>query len=397
MNSAVGLVVIWPVARRREKGAIDRVLADVRSRFNVLAQFDRAWPIESAELNYERFYCDRPYSGRTLRRVKGAGKFTVVVIEDVDAQFDYRDAPQGVEVVNTNFFDAKRKYREWLGREHAVHISDHEREGARDIALMLGPDALTNIRSGEDVQSDTFVDELWGSKGWKTVNEGLSLLNQAARYLVLNDPAGSHPLAVLTDDYLATLRALNAVRGVLVLPKWGGLFSMVVGGTQIGVEVRFVGDGYLPSGFASDMLDRRTIVDGVYQPCARDIISLHRYGTKVGLNVGQFESKELPITQASSTERPGVKTSDEIQPSVPRDLTASFDFRRAGYDAPLLRNAIRRLQGVEYTWRLRMHQLYAAARRRLSDALPLFGRMRRRLRKLMKKRRSRFAARIRFR
>ncbi len=395
MKSAVGLVVIWPVARRNVK-VIDRVLADLRSRFDVLAQFERAWPVESAELNYERFYCDRPYTGRTLRRLKGTGNFTVVVVQDDEVHFDYREAPQGVEVVNTNFFDAKRKYREWLGLEHAIHISDHEREGSRDIALLLGPDALAKIWSDESLESVGVVDELWGANGWKSVNEALSLLNQAARYVVLNDPKLADRLSVFADDYLACVRALNAATGFPILPKWGGLFSMPVGGVQTEVEIRFVGDGFLPSSLARDMLERREICDGIYMPSAGDIQLLTRYGRKVGLEIGQFAHDASGMAFEALGEARGNGTSVEIVPTVPRDLTVGFDFGGAGYTAPLLRGATRRLRRVTNGLRFHAHVTYIKARNGITDTFPLLGRIRRRSRKLLKKRRSKHATKMKF-
>ena len=393
-----GVAVLWPVAFRQEAG-VEAVLEDLRRRFQVLAVFENSWDGESGARNYERFYCNRDYPGRGLQAWKGSGPFLVAVLRDEAPDYAWRDAPQGRDFVNANFFDAKQDYREWLGREHGVHLSDHRTEGWRDLAFMFGPAVLQELTSNGSFVNKHVVGNTFGLGGWNSIEDALSMLNYSARYVLLSDlesllhsDVDAEPLEILTEDYLSTMRVLDVVAPAGVVAKWGGRFKTRLIDRTVPVEIRFVGDDYIATDLASRVLNNRVLKDGVFympSPDDRRVLTAYRTVSHGRSFVIGDESGRRGTPLANPTaERAGGDDPDVVlsmagidKPSVPRDVTAYFDFRRSGYPFPTLRTALRGIERVGHWVVIFAVATYRSARSAMMAAFPWLRYIRRAFRK----------------
>lgn len=376
----IGVIVIWEIGRN-DPHAEKRVLDDLRGRFDVLAINECEWPQATRSRNFERFYCDRDYRGEALHAMKGGGPFVVVVARDERPKYDYRNAPQGRDYVNVNFYDAKQVYRLWLNSKHAIHVSDHRKEGLRDLTLLFGNDAVSQIEAGRFTSDARSMSNTFGIGGWDSLQEAFSVLNVGVRYVLLSGRGDRHgsmndgsPLQILTDEYQATARLLDATPKLALIPKWGGEFTVVIAERNVDVEIRFVGDDYLGRDLAKRLLNNRVLEGGgYYVPSSIDEFELDRYRSIA------YASHATSSNQHVKTLTGGGKSA---MIHVPKDPTVLFDFRRAGYRVPALRSFLRKLNRHLHAAAIFVSASHLSARAYVLKLVPGLRYLRRKARKL---------------
>lgn len=273
----LGLFIIWENARDLQ----DRILSDMRSRFELVSAYEVHWTPALVTRNFERFYSDLDVRGVYHVLNKGAGPFTAVTVLDPHPSFEDRMTSRGRRTVNARFLDAKLRYRAWTsGLE--VHCGETSWETNRDLTMLLGIDAqsyLDTIEEHRDKEIARLERDLTGTQGWPSTAELFGTLNHAVLYAVMRDSEslpgvrslqGRREIELMTDEYHALHTILNA-RPLLRAAPHGGKFRVSVGAGHIEVGIRSVGDQYYDPRWARELLASRALDSrGFYRLSDRD-------------------------------------------------------------------------------------------------------------------------------
>ena len=279
-----GLFVFWERARRDER----EILADLARRFRPIQAYEIRWTPALVRRNFERFYSDLEVRGVYHEISKGAGPFVAATLIDPHPVYDERQTSRGLRTVNTNFHDAKVEYRERVGHL-GLHCSETAVETRRDLAMLLGLDVR---QLDVDVplepwngQVERIDIDIAGANGWDSESDLLRSLNASVSYVVLGGPAGGASLfddtaepQLLTSDYHAIHTVMNAKPVLGRPPRWGGRFTVDVGGCRQPLSIRPVGDGFIDSDWAHECLEHRILDDRqFYRPSEPDDLATRCY------------------------------------------------------------------------------------------------------------------------
>ncbi len=251
----LGTVLLWPSGRAHEK----EILTDLTSRFEVKRVFDISWSSDCFYQNMYRFYGDRQ-STRTIKEKRGkGGAFRLFVVYDAQPEMEIRTTSRGLALVNSRFFDNKKRYRALVGGKFRIHGSNNAEEVDHDLALLIGMNS-TDFLSAHPQGWDGIVTELsrdvTGARGWNSTQELFYTLNAAEPYLV------RRPVERL--EFLV----LDAVRFSFLA---GSKQHLLIAGKKIPCDTREIGDGFVDPQWARAMLANRVRdKDGVYRPRAED-------------------------------------------------------------------------------------------------------------------------------
>ena len=301
VHGQLGLFVIWEKGR----GAEDRILADLDTRFDVLHVYDVHWSRSLVTQNYRRFYNDVDVRGIAHLDKKGAGPFLAVIVLDRAPLMEERMTARGLRVVNSRFLDAKLTVRAWTS-DYAVHCGENEWENTRDLTMLLGEDPRSHLE--RPVRWDGRVERLHrdvaGARGWSSSGELFRVLNGAERYAVLEpeDPGAALATGVATVELLAGPRSglsstvptiLNATPRFHAVHAEGGRFRVSVGGRSVGVTIRHVGDQLFDARWEADLLARRELdAHGWYRLSRADAAEVRAYRA---------------LTHGATLDRPGLE------------------------------------------------------------------------------------------
>lgn len=285
-----GLFVVWPLARRDEQ----EILADLARRFRVISVDEVRWTEALVRRNYERFYSDLEVRGVYHEINKGSGPFLAVTVIDPRPVQAVRETSRGRREVNSNFLEAKLEYRDTRGHL-GVHCSETAAETRRDLLMLLGPDGARSGPTCIDPRSDAPWDgrirttsaDIVGAEGWSTESDLLAALGASVEHVVLGAPfVDADPLfggSVVPQVLTADDRALRIVHTVMnarpdLWPRRGGRFTVEVGGRDVPVGLRTVGDGYIDPVWARRCLEQR-VADGrgIPRPPERDDLAVRCY------------------------------------------------------------------------------------------------------------------------
>lgn len=361
MSSELGLFVLWSGSRFAQ----GRILADIQQRFEVRRVYDVTWSRDRVTANFARFYRGRaqpPYRA-AFEEQKGRGPFLLVTVVDRQPGYEERETLKGRRRVNARFFDAKMRYREWVGGTMRVHATDSAIEARRDLTLLLGSDAeryLDENRGVWDGEIQPVRRDLAGSEGWRSRAQLIDVLGATVNYVALPSVPGE-PTVLLTDDYRELVRVANARPLLGQLPRWGGDFSVWVGRGEAEFQIRFVGDGYLDEGFARSLLAHRVRRPADFfrpgEEDARDYLAYHAL-------VHRARRERPPQAEVDAMlERRGVRY------SLPRDPLVPVDFRVLPFWLPSLCGLLWWMQGVRWRLRHRIHHPFSVAWWRLREPM----------------------------
>lgn len=277
-RSEVHLFVLWENSRVAE----ERILADMAERVTVLAKIEGAWPAGvSAAAGYRRFYgAFLPNADEKVRNA-GGGRFLIVVVRDDDAVYGDRETVRGIERVNEKIFDMKWRYREWVGGGHRVHGTNSTEEARRDIMLLTGH-PLADWVSGAAKERPMTV--LPGQDGWASMAELFAFLNETHPYVVLRNweglPTAFDPVHDDVDLLVANAKECAGLLGARKARGGDAAYAVTVGGRDVHLDIRAVGDGYYDEAWQNDILASRVMTEaGVYRPAALDAFhALYHHG-----------------------------------------------------------------------------------------------------------------------
>lgn len=221
------VIVLWSGC-----DAVDRIVADARSRFTVLDEWTQHWTNFADEMT--RFYnvetapgLDPEIAAKMV--LAGTDQFTVVVVRDDVPAYGDRQTTRGVRTVNTNLFDAKQLWRSWSSNMETVHASDTVDDALDNLAVLL--------------------------PGFDDLDSALAAIT--CDYVVLRNFDGEQTgdVDLLVHDLAEAVRSLGALR---VNPEpYRVQYAVRIGGQWVPFDLRHVGDGYYDEKWQRNILDAR--------------------------------------------------------------------------------------------------------------------------------------------
>jgi hypothetical protein len=361
VSSELGLFVLWSGSRFAQ----GRILADIQQQFEIRRAYDVTWSRAQVTANFARFYRGRaqpPYRA-AFEEQKGRGPFLLVTVVDHSPHYQERETLKGVRPVNVRFFDAKMRYREWVGGSMRVHATDSALEARRDLTLLLGSDAehyLQQHRGIWDGEIQPVRRDVVGAQGWVSRAQLIEVLGATVNYLALPTRPGES-IALLTDDYEELVRVMNARPLLGQLPCWGGDFATWIGRGELEFQIRFVGDGYLDESLASSLLEQRVRRPGdFFRPCEEDARDYQAYHALVHRGGGARPPK---AEVDALLERRGARY------SLPRDPLVPVDFRALPFRLPALCGLLWSWAGFRWRLRHRIHRPFSIAWWRIREPM----------------------------
>ena len=257
-------IAIWESARPEA----DAVLEEISKTFDVLQIYEIAWSTEHVASNFNRIYGRDP-SGTSSRHSKvGAGPFLYVIAEDRDPDYVvWANISGKVEMTNRKIAHLKPRIRSMVETEafpYNIHSSNSLTEFFRDAVLFLGIDIFNEaLAAGFPKRHEVVAlnQDMAGAGGWANLAEMFDVLRYACNVVVLRGyeeivEANIVPvdeIDVLCDD-LAALS--GATCGVPTNDDpTRSAYRVVVGGREIKLDARSVGDGYYDARWQQRMLD----------------------------------------------------------------------------------------------------------------------------------------------
>jgi hypothetical protein len=161
----------------------------------------------------------------------------------------------------------KARYRDLAGGFN-VHSSSNLAEFFEQATLLYGPARLRSVLSGSHAEREHIPGDLHGATGWGDLTELFDVLNLTCRYVVLRNfeslphlpPEDLEDIDLLCGNVRSFVASSNSqVKDRLQPYKC----VITVDGHRIPVDARYVGDGYLDSAWAADILQRHTVRHGI--------------------------------------------------------------------------------------------------------------------------------------
>ena len=176
------LFIIWEKGRRLEREITD----DIRKHFSILQTIDILWSPEMVTNNFSRFYGVNLPVGIDKQEQCGGGEFRLLIVEDLNPRYDLRETSHGKEHVNINMFDAKMRYRQWVGFPNKIHATNNTKEFDHDLTLLLGinsRDFLSSLNLKEPYLKKQ--QNIAGARGWDNIEQLFYILGNTVNYVIL--------------------------------------------------------------------------------------------------------------------------------------------------------------------------------------------------------------------
>ena len=212
---------------------------------------------------------------QTLENRRNEGRNSCGLQSAFDDGADY--ITQGPNVRSANRFDAKKRCRAWTAGGHRIDAANSPAETRHDLTLLLGRDP-TEFDAQRSIKWDGTVvplpQNLVGAKGWESLGQLFTVLNNTVNYVVLRNfeclpethHLGSHnDIDLLTDNYHEACLVANA-RSVY-RSKYRVHNTVSVAGKDVSFDFRYIGDGYYDQRWELSILTQRILsAHGVYVP-----------------------------------------------------------------------------------------------------------------------------------
>lgn len=264
------LFILWQNAL----GEKDRILADIRTKFEVVRIFAITWTPEFVSSNFTRFYGtylpDRSYKEKEC----GRGTFYLIVVWDKQPQYEHRITSHGGEDVNVRMFDAKYLYRSWTKGGHKVHGTTSIAETNHNLTLLLGLHTDDFLAKYPDTNDEVISinRDVEGTQGWKSLQYLFYVLNATIPYVVLRGEKeifeNHFPENHLDVDIMLEAKdyenAKYIVNGVSCCNQFRPHERIMIGENVYYIDIWQRENNYFDGSWAAEMLKRREIKNGLY-------------------------------------------------------------------------------------------------------------------------------------
>ena len=261
------IFIIWENSRPK----LDMLLNDIKTKFSIREIYEITWDDDFFVDNLRRFYGATLPDPHAKAKECGFGPFLVVFLEDNCPTMSERGYRHRRQIVNTNVFDAKMKYRKWLGGDFRIHGSNNEKETNHDLVLLLGKnihDLLQTITSTWDGSYKKIKRNLSGSVKWKNLDELFYTLNNSTNYLVLRNfeelsdnffTSEHKDIDVLTDDLWQISYVVN--KKIRSQNETGPSSYVKIDSHKVKIDFKVPGDNYYDKNWEETMLERKILSD----------------------------------------------------------------------------------------------------------------------------------------
>lgn len=268
----IHLFIIWEKAR----GNYEKILNDITFRFKVLDIYKITWSPSKFAENLSRFYGQNLPQNSHKEKHCGKGEFVLIIVEDSNPVYEDRKTSKGWEKVNVNIFDSKQKYRDWTGGGHKIHATNSVKETKHDIILLLdiSLDDYLCKKSEKTFEKEIYLKkDLYGSCGWKSLQEVFYCLNETISYVVLRNYEQFFNDIILTEHTDIDLLCENYYNMKLILnskqvykKKYRVMNLVKIDNKEIQFDFRYLGDNYYCEKLESNILKDRVKYNGFYIP-----------------------------------------------------------------------------------------------------------------------------------
>lgn len=267
MGNEYHLFIIWERARSKQQ----QIVADISKYFEIKCGYEMQWSGAKLHQNLRRFYRASLPSVRAKLAECGRGPFLMLAVIDKQPHYENRHTLNHGDIrVNVNTFDAKIRYRSWMGSQNSsVHATNNTQETSRDVIMLTGVDAERFFEEHAKVSWDghfkPWQRDVVGADGWESLAQLLYVLNHTSLYVVLRNfdqlpnvanTTEHGDIDLLTVDPIDLRYICNAEP---VFRKSYRVHHRVqVAGQPTLFDFRFVGDGYYDANWESRILEQRT-------------------------------------------------------------------------------------------------------------------------------------------
>lgn len=203
----------------------------------------------------------------------GDTNFIVFVVKDSTPDYSYAPSVSGnIELSNLSIVKAKLIFREWISNKstsnYAVHSTNNILEFFSQAPLLLGVQIFKDILKGNKLSTPSIKSDLVGADGWNSYKELFEVLAYSSNYLILRNfetlplKNSDVDLDILTDSY----QHFASITGAIQSPNKPYKATIVVAGQKVPLDIRFIGDGYYCTQWQKDMIDTKSMLNGVYTP-----------------------------------------------------------------------------------------------------------------------------------
>ena len=266
MTSEIHIFIVWDNASNFSK----QIIKDLSSCVTIKQVLKVTWSTSLFSENLTRFYGQNLPPDCDKEKHIGNGPFHLIVVEDLNPNYEERETTKGKLSVNANIFDLKQKYRLMTGGGHKIHATNNSIEAKHDIWLLLGKDSTQYFKiKNWDGDIPEISADLIGANGWQSITELFDTLNFLVKYIVLRNfeclPHNYHMDAHGDIDILVEVveEAIFIANAKRVFPDETRVhFYIQINNNFVPFDFRYVGDNYYDSNFQQEMLDYRELSNG---------------------------------------------------------------------------------------------------------------------------------------
>ena len=264
------LFILWQNALSEK----DRILTDIRTKFDVVRIFAITWTPSFVSSNFTRFYGTYLPNHSFKEKECGTGTFYLIVVWDKQPQYDHRITSHGGEDVNVKMFEAKCLYRSWTRGGHKVHGTTSIVETNHNLTLLLGlhiNDFLDKYPNSSDEVIFLYRD-LEGTHGWNSLHHLFYVLNATTPYVILRGEKeimeNHFPENHLDVDIMLEAKdyenAKYIINGVSCCNQFRPHERIMIEGNIYYIDIWQRENNYFDGSWSAEMLHRRGFKDGLY-------------------------------------------------------------------------------------------------------------------------------------
>jgi hypothetical protein len=299
------LFIIWENGRTAEQ----EILVDLQQRFYVEYNHLVCWTPQVVHDNYSRIYGQNLPLNSFKEIECGRGPFRLIVVRDAQPVYEPRQTTGGTNLVNTNIFDLKQKYRHLTGGGHRIHASDDLREAQLQLRLLrIENQTMIDPEATNPIQPKIVYQDLLGSSGWSTIEEFLNFINQSLDYVVLRSDTSKLKTTMTTGQGdIDILTPCRRTFWYLVGAPKAAIYNdpsahVIIAGREILFDVTEFQDGELSNQLQIDMLKSRSLINNIFFPDPVTNISSKIYKALAlkGKNLNEVDEAEISASEIAT-------------------------------------------------------------------------------------------------
>lgn len=270
MDKNLFLFIIWDKAKLYKT----EILNDLGKKFEIRNIFNVNWSKDNFINNLARFYCDSKTSIFDKAKYDtGFEQFTVVLVNDYNPKYEYRQTSRGRELVNSNIYDAKQEYRSIVGGTK-IHSTNNSAETNSNLTLLFGLNTIDFCKKYQKTyEAIDYNHDLFGLK-FNNNSEVFYLLNNCTNYCILRnfDSLPETPVSGMHSDIDLLCENKDALSLILNGEKeyeeeYRVRFKVNVESQCLYFDIREIGDDYYCRDLEKEILASKQLnKNGIYIP-----------------------------------------------------------------------------------------------------------------------------------